>query len=172
MKKIRLGVLLAAACLMMGCAANIEDGITYLEEEKYEEAIECFEKDIAEKKNLGEAYRGMAIAQYEMGQYHDAIDSFENALANKEEETTTIYSLVAASYMQVEEYEIALDYYAKALKMEDCTEEMKQEILYNEIAAYQELGDWDTVKEKVASYVESYPDDDRMDKTVEFLETR
>ena len=51
MKKIRLGVLLVAACLMMGCAANIEDGITYLEEEKYEEAIECFEKEIAEKKN-------------------------------------------------------------------------------------------------------------------------
>ena len=72
----------------------------------------------------------------------------------------------------MEEYEIALDYYAKALKMEDCTEEMKQEILYNEIAAYQELGDWDTLKEKVASYVESYPDDDRMDKTAEFLETR
>ncbi|MBQ8559553.1 MAG: tetratricopeptide repeat protein [Tyzzerella sp.] len=172
MKKIILGLLLVATCLMMGCAANIKEGITYLEEEKYEEAIKCFEKDIKEKKNLGEAYRGMAIAQYEMGQYNDAIDSFENALKNETEETATIYSLMAASCLQIGEYENALDYYARALKIEDCTEEMKQEILYNEIAAYQELGDWDTLKEKVASYVESYPDDDRMDKTAEFLETR
>lgn len=172
MKRFRLGVLLVAACLMMGCTTNIKDGITFLEEEKYEEAIACFEKDIAEKKNLDEAYRGMAIAQYELGEYSDAIDSFENALKNETEETATIYSLMAASCLQMEEYENALDYYAKALKMEDCTEELKQEILYNEIAAYQELGAWDTVKEKVASYVERYPDDERMDKTAEFLETR
>ena len=48
-----------------------------MEEEKYEAAIECFEKDIAEKKNLGEAYRGMGIAQYELEDYEAAIDSFE-----------------------------------------------------------------------------------------------
>lgn len=172
MKKFKLGLLLIAACLMMGCAANIKTGITLLEEEKYEDAIACFEKNITEKKNLDEAYRGMAIAQYELGEYDEAITSFKNALANEAEETAAIYSLMAASFLQVEEYESALDYYTKALKMEDCTDEMKQEILYNEISIYQELGEWDTVKEKVASYVESYPDDDRMDKTVEFLETR
>ena len=49
---------------------------------------------------------------------------------------------------------------------------MKQEILFNESAMYQEFGEWEIVKEKVASYVENYPDDTRMDKIVEFLETR
>ena len=74
--------------------------------------------------------------------------------------------------MQLNEYEEALKFYGQALNMTDCTGEMKQEILFNEIAIYQELGDWEVVKEKVSAYVEAYPDDERMDKTVEFLETR
>lgn len=172
MKRVRIGLILLAAALLGGCASNIEDGITYLEEEKYEAAITCFEKDIAEKKNLGDAYRGKAIALYELEDYHGAVESFEKALANQEEATATIYNLMAISYLKLDEYEMALDYYGDALEMEDCTGEMKQEILFNEIAIYQELGQWDTVKEKVAAYVENYPEDERMDKTVEFLETR
>ncbi len=172
MKKIRWILLIAIASMLLGCASNIKTGITYLEEKNYEEAIECFEKDIAEKKNLGEAYRGLGIAKYELGEYEAAVDAFKNALENKTEATATIYSLMAASYLQMEDYESALDYYNKALEMKDCKEEMKKEILYNEIAIYQELGVWDTLKEKVAEYVESYPEDDRMEKTLEFLETR
>lgn len=172
MKKSRWILLFVVSCMFMGCKANIKDGITYLEEEKYEAAIECFEKDIAEKKNLGDAYRGMGIAEYELADYEAAIDSFENALKNESEKTATIYSLMGASSLQLKEYESALGFYAKALKMEDCTEELKQEILFNEIAIYQELGDWEVLKEKVKAYTENYPEDNRMDKTAEFLETR
>lgn len=172
MKRLRLALLLMISSLLLGCTANIKDGIAFLEEENYEAAVKCFEKDITKEKNLDEAYRGMGIAQYELGDYSAAVASFENALANESEETASIYNLMATSYLQMDEFEKALEYYAKALKMEDCTEEMKQEILFNEIAIYQELSDWDTLKEKVSAYVENYPEDDRMDKTVEFLETR
>ena len=172
MKKRILSLLTVIVFLLTGCASNIKDGVAFLEEEKYEEAIVCFEKDIAKEKNRGEAYRGIAIAQYELGDYYGAVDSFEKALENKEEATATIYSLMAASCLQIQEYEAAIDYYADALEMDGCTEEMKQEILFNEIAIYQELGEWDTVKEKVSAYVETYPDDIRMNKTGEFLETR
>lgn len=172
MKKSRWILLFVISSMLLGCKANIKDGITYLEEGKYEAAIECFKKDITEEKNLGDAYRGMGIAQYELKDYHAAIDSFENALANKEQPTATIHTLMATCHLQVEEYENALDQYKKALKMEDCTEELKQEILFNEIAIYQELGDWETLKEKVKVYAENYPEDERMDKTAEFLETR
>ena len=50
--------------------------------------------------------------------------------------------------------------------------ELKQENAFNEIAIYQELGEWDIVKEKAEAYVSEYPDDERMDKTMEFLKTR
>ena len=172
MKRVRIGMIILATLLLGGCASNMKSAVAYLEEEKYEDAIVCFEKEIGEKKNLGEAYRGKAIALYELEDYQGAIDCFENALANKVEPTATIYRLMATSYHKLEEYESALDDYAKALAMEDCTEEMKQEMLFNEIAIYQKLGNWDAVKEKVSAYVEMYPDDSRMDKTVEFLETR
>ena len=172
MKRIRWIIIFVAACMFIGCSSNIKDGIAYLEEENYQEAISCFETDIAEKKNLGDAYRGMGIAQYELERYHEAIDSFENALGNNEQPTATIYTLMATSYLQLEEYESALEYYKKALEMEDCTEELKQEILFNEIAILQELSDWETLKEKVADYIKAYPEDNRMDKTAEFLETR
>ncbi len=172
MKKFRWVLLLAISSVLLGCASNIKDGIAYLEEEKYEAAIACFEKDIEEEKNLDEAYRGAGIAWYELGDYEKAVDCLEHALENKAEKTATVYSLMAAGCLQLEDYQSALDYYRDALQMKDCTEEMKQEILFNEIAIYQKLGDWETLKEKVAAYVENYPEDDRMEKTVEFLETR
>ena len=172
MKRARVGLILLTVVLLAGCGSNIKDGITHLEEENYQAAVECFEKEIGEKKNLGEAYRGMGIAQYELGDYLAAVDAFENALKNEAEKTATIYHLMGASCLQLNEYEEALKFYGQALKMTDCTGEMKQEILFNEIAIYQELGDWEVVKEKVSAYVETYPDDERMDKTVEFLETR
>lgn len=171
MKRI-ISILLLAACILMGCASNTKDGVAFLEEGKYEEAIVCFEKDLEEEKNLDEAYRGMGIAYFEMENYQSAVEAFENALKNEAKENATIYSFLGAGYMQLDHYEKSLEYYSEALNQEDCTQEMKQEILFNEIAIYQEMGDWDIVKEKVASYVENYPDDTRMDKTVEFLETR
>ncbi len=172
MKKFRWVLLLAISSVLLGCASNIKDGIAYLEEEKYEAAIACFEKDIEEEKNLDEAYRGAGIAWYELGDYEKAVDCLEHALENKAEKTATVYSLMAAGCLQLEDYQSALDYYRDALQMKDCTKEMEQEILFNEIAIYQKLGDWEILKEKAAAYAEKYPEDNRMEKTIEFLETR
>lgn len=172
MKKSILGILLGIVCLFTGCTSNTRDGVAYLEEEKYQEAIECFEKDIKEEKKLDEAYRGMGIAYFELENYEASVESFEKALDNDAKESVAIYSFLGAGYLELGSYEAALENYAKALQMEACSDEMKQEILFNEIAIYQEMGDWETVKEKVDAYVKAYPEDERMDKTVEFLETR
>ncbi len=165
-------VCIFAVCLLIGCKANINEGLELLEAEKYKEAIACFEKDIAEERNLDEAYRGIGIAKYELGEYTASLEAFENALKNEASENATMCALMGASHLQLGELEAALENYANALKQEDLSAELKQEILFNEIAIYQELGDWDIVKEKVESYVKSYPDDERLDKTVEFLESR
>lgn len=151
---------------------NTKEGAAFLEEGKYEEAITCFEKDIADEKHLEEAYRGMGIAYFELEDYANAITNFQLVLEQEEaEETASLYNMMAVSYLKQNELQKALESYQKALEFE-CTEEMKQEILFNEIAIYQELSEWEVLKEKVAAYVASYPDDTRMDKTVEFLETR
>lgn len=176
MKKIRIIVAVLFTALLMGCSMNLKDGVSYLEEGKYEEAITAFQKAIEDEKYGEQAYRGVGIAYFEMGEYEKALHYFESAFSFKEfgedfEETPSIYAMKAACHLHLGELEEALELYGQALELE-CPEEMKQEILFNEIAIYQELGDWETVKEKVAAYVELYPDDTRMDKTVEFLETR
>lgn len=176
MKKIRMILALMLVSLLMGCSANLKDGAAYLEEGKYEEAVTAFQKAIEDEKYGEQAYRGAGIAYFEMGKYEEALGYFKSAFSFKEageefEETASIYAMKAACHLHLGEWKEALASYQEALALE-CTEEMKQEILFNEIAIYQELGDWDMVKEKVTAYVESYPDDTRMDKTVEFLETR
>lgn len=176
MKRIRIIVAVMVTVFCMGCSMNLKDGVTYLEEGKYEEAVTAFKKAIEDEKYGEQAYRGVAIAYFEMGEYEQALEYFETAFSFKEsgedfEDTPSIYAMKAACHLHLGELDEALALYQQALEFE-CPEEMKQEMLFNEIAIYQEFGEWEIVKEKVASYVENYPDDTRMDKTVEFLETR
>ena len=43
---------------------------------------------------------------------------------------------------------------------------------YNRIVCAEKSADWDTAKEKIAEYLETYPDDERAVKEAEFLKTR
>ena len=171
MKKIVL-VMLVLSLLLTGCVGNIKDGIALIEEEKYEEAIKVFQLDIEKERNLGEAYRGLGIAYFELQKYEEAVEAFQSALNHEEEETATICSLMGACYMELEEYEKVLDVYGKALSKEDITEELKQEIQFNLIAVYERMGNWEAAKSQVQKYKLAYPNDTRVDKEAEFLESR
>ena len=171
MKKEILG-LLAAVLLMTGCSSNIKDGVSYLEEGNYDKAITAFQFAINEEKNIGEANRGMALAYYELGNYEEAVECFKSALENESEETASLYHLMGSSYMQLEDYENAITYFEKALLFEDCTDEMRKEMMYNKVVAYEKMMDWDSAKIAVDNYLNSYPDDEMAIKESEFLETR
>lgn len=158
--------------LLTGCTGNIKNGVLLLEEEKYEEAIEAFKADIDKERNLDEAYRGAGIACFELEQYEEAVEYLGLALENEAEQTAVLFSMLGASYIELEEYDKALDAYESALAKEDLTKEQKQEIEFNLIAVYEYMGNWETAKKQVEKYVEAYPDDTRADKEAEFLETR
>lgn len=161
-----------AMLMLTGCAENVKEGTAFLEEEKYDKALECFEKDIAKERNLDEAYRGKGIACFELEEYGVAAESFRLAVEHEAEETAVLCSLLAACYMQMEEYEKALDSYENALSKEDITKELKQEAEFNLIAIYEYMGNWEAAKKQMEKYVKSYPDDTRVEKEAEFLETR
>lgn len=158
--------------LLTGCAKNIESGVLLLEEEKYEEAIEVFQADIEKGKHLDEAYRGIGLAYFEMEEYQEAAEALEFALKNGAKKGATLYGVLGACYMEQELYEKTVDAYKKALKQKDITGELKQEIEYNLIGIYEKMYDWDKAKKQAEKYVEDYPDDARVDKEAEFLETR
>ena len=58
------------------------------------------------------------------------------------------------------------------MEAEDVSDEMMQEMRFNEIAAYEQSGDMESAKSKLKDYTADYPDDEKAAKEAEFLETR
>ena len=172
MKKWLLAVLVLGIFVLAGCAKNINQGVEAMEIGKYKEAKESFERQIKKGKHLDEAYRGLGMAHFELEEYEAAISAFELALKAEAEETSTMYNMMGVCYMKIESYEKALDVYKKALELEDISKETKQEMLYNLIAIYEGMADWESAKEQMRLYREAYPNDERVEKEADFLETR
>ena len=171
MKKIGIIVILVGV-MLCGCTGNIKQGRTFLEEEKYKEAKTTFDKDIQAEKHLGEAYYGKGIACFELKEYEEAVENFETAVLFGVEEDAVFHSFLAAAYMATERYESAIKAYRNALAYEEITAELKQEGRYNLIVAYEKMGDWESAKKELKSYVKDYPDDTRIKRDADFMETR
>ncbi len=172
MKKWIIAAVLTGMFILSGCANNVKDGVASLEAGNYEKAKAFFEQEIEREKNLDEAYRGLGISCFELKEYEQALAAFELALKNETEETATLFSMMGACYIEVEEYEKALDVYKKALSMKDITDDIKQEVQYNLIAVYENMADWDKAKKQMKDYKKDYPEDERIEKEADFLETR
>ena len=150
----RIVPLLLAGMLLTGCGQNVyKKGVENLENKDYAAAQENFQKAVEDKKNLADSYRGLGIAYYEQKQYKDALKAFENAISSGTKETATIYNMMAVCEMQQKSYEDAIKYYEKALTYSDCSDDMKQEIQFNEIVSYEKLEEWDQAKSKLEEYV-------------------
>ena len=171
MKKLSV-LLVLAAMFLCGCTNYVEDGSAHLKKGENMEAIKDFTSEIEDEGDLAEAYRGIGLAWYAEESYDTALEAFEIAIEKGAKETAEICSLMAACEMQLQEYEDAIVFYEKALTKKGISKELKQEVKFNLIAAYEFLGDWETAKEKMKEYVEQYPNDTRVEKEAEFLETR
>lgn len=174
MKKLqRVLVLLLVSVMLTGCIGNpYRAGIKSLEKGEYAEAVVSFNEAIEEEKNLADSYRGLGIALWETEDYQGALDAMEHALEQGTEENVTIHSILGNCAMQTEDYQKAAEHYEAALSMEDISEELKKEIMYNLIAAYEYAGNVDKAKEKLEEYIAEYPDDESALREAEFLETR
>ncbi len=85
-------------------------------------------------------------------------------------ETPQVYNVMALVYLAQDQYDAALEQINKglALGMEDG----KQDLLFNEIVAYEKKLDFQTAKAKAETYVSLYPSDKQGQKEYEFLSTR
>lgn len=169
-----LAVIALAGLLVVGCSKEdpIETGLASLEEGDYEAAKEQFEIAIADEKDMGEAYRGIGIACWEQEDYVGAKEAFELAMENKVKKTATLYHFLGSCELKLENPKSALDYYSLGLSSKDCNEEMSQEMEFNTIVAYEQLGQWKNAKSKAKEYAEKYPDDERIKKELEFFKTQ
>lgn len=174
MKRIsRIITVLLMCMLLAGCAGReYKEGMESLENDKYEEAVGHLEKAVEKEENMGDSYRGIGIAKWELEDYAGALEAFESALENGAEQTAAIYNLMGACSLKLEDPSLAISYYEKGLAQGDCTDEMAQEMKFNVIAAYEKLKDWESAKAKLSEYTAEYPGDKQAAKEAEFLETR
>ena len=151
-------VLALSGILLTGCATQLEKGTDLLAEEKYEQAAKVFEKATKKESRQAEAYRGLGISYFELKKYENAREAFEKAIEFGAKET--------------EKYKEAATYFEKGGKHSDASEELKKEMAFNEIYMLEKSGDNKKAKEKADAYLKSWPDDEKVKKEAEFLETQ
>lgn len=171
-KYLMIFLVLAFGMMLTGCTNPSEQGVKELKNGNYKEAEEQFQKAIKKEINVGDAYRGIGLVKWEQEEYEEASKALKKALEEGAQKTVTIYSILGNCAMKQEQASEALNYYRLALAAEGNSEELEQEIKFNEIAAYEQQKDWESAKTKLKEYIEAYPDDAQAVKEAEFLETR
>lgn len=174
MKRYQMTVLILLLALSLsGCISNpYKSGVKALENEEYEEAKEKFSEAVKKDKNAADAYRGLGIALWETEDYKGAKDALEKALQAGTKKTGTIYNLLGSCELKLGNAKEAAGYYKTGLEDKDVSDELKQEMRFNMIVAYEQMGDTETAKSLLAEYISEYPDDEDAAKEAEFLETR
>lgn len=142
-----------------------QKGMMYYFMGDYEEARQILEKE----KNTGKqavTYLGMTYEK--LGDYNYACSLYSNYLLM--EEDASLYNQLGLCRIQMEEYEAALDAFQTGMKVENCP--CMQSLKFNEIVAYEYLGEFEKAKVLMESYLLTYPDDEKAKREYGFLETR
>ncbi len=172
----------------MAAAGHKDAGQGYLTDalQKYEEQMSDFTKgrmyfymgeyqkayvalDAAKKNGGVDAYLYLGMAYEATGDYNYASSVYNSYLA-KEGDDARIYNQLGLCEMKKGEYANALEAFQSGLKIEENT--MTQSLLFNEIAAYEYLGDFEQAKVLINKYLTMYPDDEKAIREAGFLSTR
>ena len=167
-----LAISMLLCIILCGCSSGYKKGEALLQEGKFAEAQTFFQTLIDEEKDLKQAYYGMGISCFELKEYEKAVGFLEEALVHKTANTVETYSMLGACYIEMQQYDKALESYQKVLADENLTDTLQQEAEYNLIAVHEHMGDWDAAEQQLEKYKSQYPDDTRLDKESIFLETR
>ena len=110
---------------------------------------------------LGQSYEALNDSAYALTLYGEYVQEHPSAV---------IYNQMGLCYAKTGDYENALASFEQGLNVEGNA--YRQELSYNQIVAYENLGNFDTAKRLMQSYLEQYPDDERAQHEYEFLQTR
>lgn len=147
-----------------------EKGKVYFYLQDYENARNSLETAKAETKKpdavivllLGRTYEELGDKEYASVIYHTFLD--EN------EPNAEIYNQLGLCRLSVEDYEGAKEAFAKGLKVEGNA--ITQNLSYNQIVAYEYLGEFEQAKKLMAKYIKNYPDDKEAQREYTFLKSR
>lgn len=184
-----LTALVVAAAILTGCASTSERAqkaaVGYLEEEKYEKAIEELTTVIT-KAHLDKAEEValMINGYYLRGDCYAILGDEEKAQADYakalEEDlrerdvtvpmTATRYLRRGLVYLERGDYASALDAFKAGLASGDHS--CDKELLRNEICCYERLNEFDMASTEAEKYANAYPEDTEMVNEYKFLISR
>lgn len=146
--------------------ANVIGRIYYYLEE-YQKAYIALE----EAKNKGglESYLYLGRAYEATGDYNYAISVY-NSYLGKAGESAEVYNQLGLCQMKIKEYRKALEAFEAGMALGD--KDMQQALAFNQVVAYEYLGEYAEANKKLADYLRSYPDDETAIREKAFLSTR
>lgn len=113
-------------------------------------------------------YLGMA---YEAtGDYNYAVTNVYTGYLAEGEGNAEIYNQLGLCYLKQENYSAALEAFQNAMQIPD--NGMMQTLRFNEIVAYEYLGEYTRAAVLLDHYLKNYPDDEKAQREYAFLSTR
>ena len=127
--------------------------------------------DLEEAREKGgvESYLYLGKAYEATGDYNYASNVY-NSYLEKNEGNAEIYNQLGLCEMAKGEYRKALDAFQAGMQLQNVT--MMQTLSFNEIVAYEHLGDYRQASILMENYLKNYPDDAQAKREYEFLSTR
>ena len=112
----------------------------------------------------------MLFRSWQMGNIDYAIPLYQRYLEGEAPVHQEACAKVASWQMEQGAYSEALSMLEAGIAAGEGA--LLQELLGNEIAVYERMGDFETAKLKMESYLEHYPEDERAQREYVFLKTR
>jgi Tfp pilus assembly protein PilF len=142
-------------------------GIIALRQGKTDEAL----KNLTAALNDGDDESSLELGKVYMEQ-KDAQKASEmfRAYLEKHKEDTEVINQLGCMAAEDGDYDTAITYFEQGLSVENAAN--KRELMKNEIAAYENKGDFQTAKTKMEEYLQSYPEDETAQREAVFLQTR
>lgn len=127
---------------------------------------------LEEAKSTGdaEAFLYLGMAYEATGDYNYAITNVYSGYLSKKKEDPRIYNQLGLCYLKQEDYSSALSSFQKAMQIAD--NDMIQALQFNEIVAYEFLGEYTQAAVLLDNYIKMYPDDEAAKREYVFLSTR
>ena len=129
----------------------------------------CLALEEAREKGGAESYLYLGKAYEATGDYNYAANVY-NSYISKNGGTAEVYNQLGLCEMAKGEYRKALEAFQAGKRIENAT--MLQTLSFNEIVAYEHLGEFQQARELMETYMRNYPDDEQAKREQEFLSTR
>ena len=146
-----------------------DKGMIYYYLGDYHQACTFLEEAKGGKKDA-EVYLYLGLSYEATGDYNYAITNVYTAYLKSHDGNAPLYNQLGLCYLQQGSYDLALAAFQSAMKISD--NGMMQTLKFNEIVAYEYLGQYTQAAALLNSYLQTYPDDEAALREYDFLSTR